>query len=71
MNQRERILDYIDEFGSISSLEAFRDLGITQLSARLVELERQGCRFNKKQESALNRYGDRVYYTRYSMTEGE
>lgn len=68
-NQRERVLDYIDEFGSISAMEAFRDLGIMQLSARLVELEREGHRFNKKQESALNRYGERIYYTRYSIAE--
>ena len=67
MSQKERILDYIDEFGSISSLEAFRDLGVSQLSARLCELEKAGYVFNKKQESSLNRYGERVYFTRYSL----
>ena len=68
-NQKERILDYMDDYGSISALEAFRDLGVSQLSARLVELEHEGHRFNKKQESSLNRYGERVYYTRYSIAE--
>lgn len=67
--QKERILDYIDEFGSISALEAFRDLGVSQLSARLVEMEKDGIQFNKKQESALNRFGERVYYTRYSLAK--
>ena len=67
MTQKERILDYMDEFGSISALEAFRDLGVSQLSARLVELEKMGYRFNKKQESAINRFGERVYFVRYSM----
>lgn len=69
VTQKERVLDYMDEFGSISALEAFRDLGIMQLSARLVELEKEGHRFNKKQESALNRYGERIYYTRYSIAK--
>ena len=32
MNQHERIDHYLDQFGSISPLEAFRDLGITKLS---------------------------------------
>lgn len=65
--QRERVLDYMDEFGSITAMEAFRDLGVMQLSARLVELEKQGYRFDKKQESATNRFGEKVYYTRYSL----
>ena len=67
--QKERILDYIDEFGSISALEAFRDLGVSQLSARLVEMEKDGIVFHKKQESALNRFGEKVYYTRYSIAK--
>ncbi len=69
MNQRQRVLEYINEFGSITALDAVRDLGVLQLSARLVELERRGYRFNKKQESSLNRYGEKVYYTRYSIAE--
>lgn len=68
-NQRQRILDYINEFGSITALEAVRELGVLQLSSRLVELERDGIVFNKEQESALNRFGERVYYTRYSIAK--
>ena len=68
-NQRQRILDYINEFGSITALEAVRELGVLQLSARLVELEKDGIVFNKVQESALNRFGERVYYTRYSIAK--
>lgn len=68
-NQRQRILDYINEFGSITALEAVKDLGVLQLSARLVELEKDGIVFHKEQESALNRFGERVYYTRYSIAK--
>ena len=68
-NQRQRILDYINEFGSITALEAVRELGVLQLSARLAELEKDGIVFNKVQESALNRFGERVYYTRYSIAK--
>lgn len=68
-NQRQRILDYINEFGSITALEAVRELGVLQLSARLVELEKDGIVFHKEQESALNRFGERVYYTRYSIAK--
>lgn len=67
--QKERVLDYMQEFGSITAMEAFKDLGVMQLSARLVELENQGYCFKKEQESAFNRFGEKVYYTRYSLAE--
>lgn len=67
MTQRDRILTYLEENGSITALDAVKELGILQLSARLVELEKRGYRFDKKQESSLNRYGEKVYYTRYSL----
>ena len=67
--QKERVLDYISRFGSITAMEAFRDLGVMQLSARLVELEQQGYRFDKKQESAENRFGEKIYYIRYSLMQ--
>lgn len=69
MTQRDRILTYMHDEGSITALEAVRELGVLQLSARLVELEKRGYRFDKKQESSLNRYGEKVYYTRYSIAE--
>lgn len=67
MTQGERIVEYVKEFGSISSLEAFRDLGITRLSARVFDLEDKGIRFERKTEVVKNRYGEDVRYTRYSL----
>jgi len=57
---------YIEEFGSISSMEAFRDLGITRLAARVADLEDEGIHLNRTKEAVTNRYGEKVYYTRYS-----
>lgn len=31
ITQKDRILQYIRQFGSISSYEAYRELGVTQL----------------------------------------
>ncbi|MEE0897842.1 MAG: helix-turn-helix domain-containing protein [Acutalibacteraceae bacterium] len=67
--QKERILDYMNEFGSISSWEAFRDLGITRLAARASDIESDGIPLNRKREATTNRYGEKVYYTRYSIAE--
>ena len=67
MSQYEMIEKYIDEFGSISPMEAFMDLGITKLSTRISEMIRhQGKRFRKERECRKNRYGKPCYFTRYS-----
>lgn len=68
-NQKQRVLDYIVEFGSISAMEAFRDLGICQLSARICEMERDGICFGKQRESSHNRFGETIYYTRYTLAK--
>jgi len=67
MNQKERIIKYIHDFGSITSLEAMRDLGITQLGARIDGLQKDGYTFKKEWERAKNRYGEDVDYKRYSL----
>lgn len=66
MTQAERIMKYIDDFGSISPMEAFHDLGITKLATRVSEMKRNGIKFNQHYEESKNRYGDTVRYMRYS-----
>ena len=65
MTQHERILRYIDDFGSITPYDAFMDLGITKLSTRIGEIIRRGDRIEKKSETGVNRYGDKTHYLRY------
>ena len=66
MTQKERVLQYIDDFGSITSFEAFRDCGITRLAARVNELRRDGVQIDSVRETTKNRYGEAVSYARYS-----
>mgnify|MGYP003448384002 CR=1 FL=1 len=67
VNQRQRIIDYINQFGSITSKDAYDDLGITQLATRIKELKEQGYRFETKWESSKNRYGEKVDFKRYFL----
>ena len=67
VNKRQRIIDYINQFGSITSKDAYDDLGITQLATRIKELKEQGYRFETKWESSKNRYGERVDFKRYYL----
>ena len=45
--QCKRIIEYIRANGHITSLEAAKHLDITQLCARIVDLESRGFVFNK------------------------
>lgn len=67
MTQKEMVLQYIRESGSITRLNAAYDLGIFELSARICELKRSGYQFNTVTETARNRYGKKFSYTRYSL----
>ena len=64
MTQKERIINYIKQFGSITSLDAYKDLGITQLGARIDGLKKDGYRFKTEWESGKNRFGDKTDYKR-------
>lgn len=67
MTQKERIINYIKQFGSITSLDAYKDLGITQLGARIDQLKKDGYKFKAEWESGKNRFGDKTDYKRYYL----
>ena len=69
ITQKQRIINYIKDFGSITSFQAYADLGITQLGARIDGLQKDGYKFKKETENGTNRYGDAVHFTRYSFLE--
>lgn len=67
MTQAERIVQYMITFGSITTMEAFQDLGITKLATRISEMIQEGVKIDKKSEKGKNRYGETIYYTRYFL----
>ena len=67
--QKDRILEYIRNFGSISSFEAYADLGITQLGARIDQLKKEGYEFKTEWESNTNRFGEKTEYKRYYLAD--
>jgi hypothetical protein len=67
--QKDRIINYIREFGSISSWEAYSDLGITQLGARIDQLKKEGFKFRTEWESNTNRFGEKTEYKRYYLVD--
>lgn len=68
MTQQQRILKYMDDFGSITTYEAFADLGITKLTTRISELRRKGYEILQEKVPHVDRYGNKSYYNRYRRT---
>ena len=68
--QNERILDYIDQFGSINQFEALRDLGCMRLASRISDLRKQGFPIVSETEAVKNRYDETVRIKRYSIGKG-
>lgn len=69
MTQKEMIVKYIKDFGSISPLEALSDLGIMRLASRVTDLKNEGVKIVKSMEKTKNRYGKMVHYARYRLGE--
>lgn len=65
--QRYKIVNYILAFGSITSWEAYRDLGVTQFATRIKELKEKGYLFETKWEKMENSEGKKVHFKRYYL----
>lgn len=69
MTNKERVLQYMQIFGSITSLDAFKDLGNTRLSASIFCLRQEGYNIKSITEKSKNRFGDDTHYSRYYLAD--
>ena len=69
MTQCERIIRHLNDYGSITSLEAMREYGIMRLASRISDLRRRGYTIKVESIEGVNRYNEKTRYARY--TKGE
>lgn len=67
LSHKQRVLNHLLEKGSITSWEAIKEYGNTRLSGTIYILKHEGHDIVSISESAINRYGEKVYYTRYVL----
>ena len=67
--QCERIIDYMRRYGSISTLEAFNDLGVARLASRIHDLKEIGYQIIGETKTSKNRYGENTSYKVYRLVE--
>ena len=66
MTQTEAILDYLNQYGSITPIEALRELGCFRLAARIHDLEKIGYVVPRRTKTVVGkRTGKQVRITEY------
>ena len=65
---KNRVLEYIQRFGSINTFQAFMDLGCTRLSEYIRQLRLE---YNIQDEwiNGINRFGEKIKYKNYYLEE--
>jgi len=67
--QCDRILKYLNDFGSITQLEALQDLGIMRLASRISEIRKGGINICGDKIDVRNRYGEICRIKKYKLGE--
>jgi hypothetical protein len=65
MSQADRVLSYLERGNSITTLDAFKELGITRLGARIFELRQQGHPVQSNRLTVTNRFGEDCSISEY------
>ena len=63
---KNRVLQYMKDFGTITTFQAFTDLGCTRLSEYIRQI-RQDHIVTDEWVSTTNRYGEKVQYKKYRL----
>ena len=69
--QNERIIDYMNRFGSITPLEAIRDLGIMRLASRISDMRKRGHVIISEWVEVKNRWGEKTRVKSYRLEGAE
>ena len=64
---KPRIIEYMRKHKGITSQDAFKELGITRLSARIKELRELGYNISTVMIDGTNRFGEPVRYGLYKL----
>lgn len=67
MTQSQRILEHLQQYGSITQRDAIDNYGIMRLASRVDELRKAGHPIITEVVTGKNRYGEPTRWARYRM----
>lgn len=68
-NQVARLREQLELGRSITRLSALNELGIFELSSRIIALEKEGFRIKKQRIKVTNRFGESIHIVKYSKDD--
>ncbi len=69
MSQCDMILRYMQDFGSISQVEAASEFGCYRLSGRIYDLRARGYAIKSDMVTWKNRYGKTISFASYRLLD--
>ena len=67
LSQNERLIDYLKAHKTITPLEAWNELGLYRLGARIFDLKQQGLDISSKLVKVTNRFGEDCRVSQYEL----
>ena len=68
-SQKDMILRYLKERGTITQLEAFNYFACTRLASRICDLKKEGYNISSRWKTEKNRYGVVVTFKEYKLED--
>ena len=63
--QRGAVLDHLQSYGELTSMEAFEKYGATRLAAIVFDLKKMGHDIETREIVGKNRFGETCVYAKY------
>ena len=67
MTQNERIIRHLEDYGSITPMEAIGEYGIMRLASRVSDLRKAGYPIHSELIKGKNRYGENTRFAKYTL----
>lgn len=71
VSQCDKIVEYMKQYGSITQLEAYVEIGCVRLPSRIYDLKRKGYAINREIVRVKKRDGGFAPIAKYSLAEVE
>lgn len=70
LTQKDMVIRHLNDFGTITSWQAFEDYGITRLAAIIFNIKNED-KINIKTNliNSVNRYGNKIQFAEYSIVK--
>jgi hypothetical protein len=69
LSQKEKVLRHLKEIGSLTPIDALKEYSIMRLSSRIYELKDEGYNIKSELISGINKFKEKVSFSKYTLNE--